>query len=690
MLGSAQSPEPGNLKNLNVQLMREFRPICILAGYGLPYESKNFKHMNRQILLLAVVTFSFTASAWSQDWIAAPEVVTQERGGETITGFVFEDANRNGRFDEGEAGVEGVLVSNGVEWTVTDADGSYEMTVRDDMNLTIVQPSGWRVPTDERMAPQYFYIHKKGGTGYELRFGGLPDTGPAPAKVNFPLIRDGAAGTSFQCAVLADPQTYSNEQLGWLRDGVVADIVRSGMSAGDCMIHLGDAVGDDLGLLDRLLRITTVTGVPQWLVIGNHDIDFDARTNDDKADSWRRIYGPNYYAFEQGEVLFVALDNVYYPCGAEDAARGRLNCEEGRRPSYNGRLTEEQFVWLEGLVDRTPEDRLIVLMTHIPFVSFVDARSGQHQTDELTRIYDILEGRQALSLSGHTHTIENHSPGQLFDGWTEQTGIGPLPFRHIVAGAASGAWFRGDFNVDGVPMALQRLGAPMGYLQLDFSGATYYESYIGTGPGHERGQWIGVNTPAFRHWFRTIMEWAGERRNERDPIPPYSINDIPDTKLLTAEDFEEGVWLTANVWAGSAETVVVAELPDGRQLDFTRTQEGAGEGMRIGAEWADPFAAARQLSVARFAYQSRLGEERAQGFELFRGSRFGPAPPQPQGSVADRNMHLWRAELPELPVGVHAIRVVSTDRHGRRLTDHLTIEVMEERPPRYWRHEVWE
>lgn len=103
------------------------------------------------------------------------------------------------------------------------------------------------------------------------------------------------------------------------------------------------------------------------------------------------------------------------------------------------------------------------------------------------------------------------------------------------------------------------------------------------------------------------------------------------------------MWLTANVWIGSAETRVVAVLPDGEELEFTRTQEGEGEGMRIGTEWADPFAAARQLSVARFAYQSKLGEERAQGFELFRGSRFGPAPPQPQGSIADRNMHLWRA-----------------------------------------------
>jgi hypothetical protein len=90
------------------------------------------------------------------------------------------------------------------------------------------------------------------------------------------------------------------------------------------------------------------------------------------------------------------LDNIFYPCGEEDAARGRTNCAEGRPKTYNGRLTETQFTWLEGLIANTPKERLIVLNMHIPLVSFVDATSGQHQTDELTRIYQIVEGRRSF------------------------------------------------------------------------------------------------------------------------------------------------------------------------------------------------------------------------------------------------------------------------------------------------------
>jgi len=644
----------------------------------------------RQSLLLIWIVIFFASPVCAQEYVASPDVLSRASDGETIEGVVFEDTKRTGTYDAEDRGIEGVLVSNGRNWDRTGPDGAYELPVRDDMDLTIVQPAGWRVPTDERFVPQFYYVHKPGGTGYDLRFGGLPDTGPAPARVNFPLIRDGAADDTFSCAVMGDPQTYSNEQIGFLRDGVVTDVINSDLEAEDCMILMGDLVGDDLGLLDRVLEVTGSAGVPQWPVFGNHDIDLDARSNKDKADTWRRLVGPTYYAFEKGNVLFVSLDNVVYPCGEADVALGRTHCTADSEPSYNGRITEIQFQWLSGLLSHVPEDQLIVLSTHIPLVSFVTATSGTHQTDGVNRLYDLLEERDVLSLAGHTHSLENHAPGQHFEGWSESVGAGPLPFRHIIVGAASGDWFQGDFNTFGVPEAIQRLGAPPGYLRVVFDGTRYEETYRGMRMGRERGQWVGLNTPAFREWYESIAEWEDKPAEERDSVPPRSINDLPDPHLLTPDDFARGVWLTANVWAGSDDTVVEAKLPTGETLTLKRTQDGEGEGPRVGAEWADPFATARQLSVARRAYQSRSGDERAQGIELFRGSRIGPAPPGPQGSAAARSMPLWRVKLPELPLGVHVIPITSTNRHGRSFTNKLTIEVREDRPPRYWRREIWE
>lgn len=637
----------------------------------------------------ALLSLVVSSPTLAQPFVGAPEVIREGGGGDTISGVVFHDANQNSRFERDEVGVEGVRISNGRDWVITDELSLYEIAVRPDMNLTIVQPAGWQVPVDHRNVPQFSYIHKPGGTPQTLRYGGLPDTGPAPAAVNFPLAPR-EASNSFQCAIIGDSQTYSNREVSWLRDGALTDLAGAGLGSDDCMLYVGDVVGDDLDLLDRLLETASTVGAPQWLVHGNHDFDFDALNDADSADSWRRLYGPEYYAFERGDVLFVVLDNVVYPCNEIDLAAGHDFCA-GDRSRYNGRVTETQFTWLEGLIELTPEDTLVVFAHHIPFVSFVDAASNTHQTDQLDRIHALVEGRPALSLSGHTHTMENHAPGQIFEGWTENTGTGPLPFRHMIAGAASGSWFQGDLNIDGNPMALQRTGGPKGVLMLDFDGTAYTERYQGARMDPSRGQWVALNTPGFRSWYETIMAWREEDRETRDPVPPLSINDLPDPNILTPTDLAEGTYITANVWAGSSETVVEARLSDGRTLEMQRTQEGAGEAPRVGVNWADPFATQRQLSVMRYAVQSRSGNPRAQGVEAWQGRRFEPAPPQPQNAVADRNMSLWLALLPEdLAPGAHRIEVVSTDRHGHELHDIILVEVLEERPDPYFPVERWQ
>jgi hypothetical protein len=134
----------------------------------------------------ALLALVFTAPAAASPYIGAPEIVRAGGGGDTVSGVVFHDANGDSRFNSGEAGIEGVRVSNGLDWVMTDASGAYEIAVRPDMNLTIVQPADWRVPVDTRQVPQFFYIHKPGGTPQDLRYGGLPDTGPAPAAASAP------------------------------------------------------------------------------------------------------------------------------------------------------------------------------------------------------------------------------------------------------------------------------------------------------------------------------------------------------------------------------------------------------------------------------------------------------------------------------------------------------------------------
>jgi hypothetical protein len=126
---------------------------------------------------------------------------------------------------------------------------------------------------------------------------------------------------------------------------------------------------------------------------------------------------------------------------------------------------------------------------------------------------------------------------------------------------------------------------------------------------------------------------------------------------------------------------------------MTRTQDGEGEAVRRGAAWADPFATPRQMTIGRYAWRSRSGDPRAQGFELWQGVGYGPVPPQGMsaGHVAAGSPHLWRLRLPaDLPTGTHVATVTATAPQGRRVTDRIVFEVRAERPPRRWRRERWQ
>jgi hypothetical protein len=132
----------------------------------------------------------------------------------TIAGAVFDDANRNGRLDAGEPGVPDVKVSNGREVVLTDAKGGYRLPARSDMAVFVVQPSGWRVPTDERWVPQFAYQHKPAGSPKALRYGGLPPTGPLPSAINFPIIRPTRVSVSTaRCWATSSPRPTSRSAM---------------------------------------------------------------------------------------------------------------------------------------------------------------------------------------------------------------------------------------------------------------------------------------------------------------------------------------------------------------------------------------------------------------------------------------------------------------------------------------------
>lgn len=602
------------------------------------------------------------------------------------SGRVFEDLNRNSKPDPGEPGVANVAVSNGREVVLSDAAGSYELPAYDDMNLFVTKPPGYSVPVNDQMVPQFAYIHKVDGSP-DLRFGGIAPTGPLPSKINFPMVKT-RQDEKFSCLVFGDAQAYTHREISYVRQTVGNMLVSRDSSDTGCLIFAGDIVGDDLSLLPRFKQIVSVGQVPVYFVGGNHDIDFDAKHDKDSFDTFRREWGPEYYSFEIGDVHFVGLDNVRYPCNGVDP---HPFCSVDKRSTYNGVISGRQLQWLRNDLAHVPEDKLIVLIAHIPFVSFTDPDSAKHQTDNLHELYDILGDRPALGLTGHTHTTENIEPGEHYKGWKKATGTGPAHFHQIIAGAVSGAWWAGDLNDQGVPHATQRHGSPRGYYELDFDSASFIDTYRTFGHDSDAQFHASFNSPRFRRWAERLFRYRDSHKRGFKRKPPVTVNDLDDINMLTTADLMEGTWTVVNVWNGSRSTQVRMTLNDATTTIGKRTQDGDGESKRTGIPYADPYALMKQASQSRVGLSSSTGGKKTAGFSTWRGTAWSGEPgPFYRWMLTDSSPHVWRVDLPtDLSVGVHRMLIRVTDRHGRVFEKQQVFEVVESLPEFNWQGGKW-
>jgi hypothetical protein len=242
-------------------------------------------------------------------------------------------------------------------------------------------------------------------------------------------------------------------------------------------------------------------------------------------------------------------------------------------------------------------------------------------------------------------------------------------------------------------MAYQRLGAPKGYLIFEFSGNAYTAQYKASGKPIEKQMSLSILSPTFTQWANTMMDWFRLNSNVSEPplpTPPVNINDLPDTKIVTRDELLEGTYLMANVWNGSLDSKVYMQIDDRAPVLMERTQPGIGEGF---INIPDPFALRLTLYSYRYAARSTSGNDRAQGFEMFRGDKFGPGDPRPleEWLWTDQSMHLWRARIPlDLENGVHLAKVSTVDVFRYHYKETMIFEVDDERPSGFANREVFE
>lgn len=365
-------------------------------------------------------------------------------------GVVFDDVNHDGRQQPGEPGLEGVAVSNQDQVVLTDAQGRYALPVTDETILFVTVPAGWGAPVDSLGRPRFYYIHHPKGSP-RLFYGGVAPTGRLPHQVDFPLERHPRDTDAFTLLVLADPQPATWQELDWLEQDVLSELVGTQADLG---VVLGDLVFDRLDLFRPLSEALARVGVPFHVVLGNHDIDTDAPDQAASDDTFERFFGPSWYSFERGKVHFVALNTIRW---------------QPNRRHWTPGISDRQLGWLAQDLAHVPKDDLVVLLTHVPILDPNLTPEGQRHRPipGSDRLLELLRDRTVLALSGHTHTTARLVLGPD-DGWK-----GRSTFEQLVCTTGAGAWWSGPFDERGIPSALQADGTPNGTTLVDFDGSHY-------------------------------------------------------------------------------------------------------------------------------------------------------------------------------------------------------------------------
>jgi hypothetical protein len=313
--------------------------------------------------------------------------------GYNITGRVVDNDGK---------GLENVVVSDGHQCVRTMFDGSFymESTLADVKFVFVSTPSGY-LPVVTGGIP-HFYKAKA-------------DISPAGGIYDFGdfVLTPVANPDRFTLLITADPQprkyeNWNNDRVAFKSLDVCEDMydelaeVAAGISGRQVYgICLGDIVHETMDLFSNYNTGLARLGFPTYNVIGNHDNDPSATTDDGGAAPFESYYGPRNYSFNIGGIHFVVLDNLIM----------KQNPDNGNKlTSFDQGLTDSIWEWLQADLSFIPVSSKLMVFAHSPMFKLPSgnerSNTASHGSDYGDLINDYAE---VHAWAGHTHVGFNYN-----------------------------------------------------------------------------------------------------------------------------------------------------------------------------------------------------------------------------------------------------------------------------------------
>lgn len=353
-------------------------------------------------------------------------------------------------------GVENVVVSDGAEVTVTNEKGIYQLKSAKKWGYVFISvPSGYEVPS-VGVLPQF---HRA-----------LKNSADVVERADFKLEKvDGQ--DSYKIFMLGDMHLAN-------RTGDLGQFAQFTSDLTDYMtrhkgekmyaLTLGDMTWD-------LYWYSNSYYFPQYLntinsqiknlqifhTMGNHDNDFQTRSDYDAAVKYVDQICPTYYSFNIGKVHYVVMDDI--DCSSYDGTESR---------KYVKSLSAEQLDWLAKDLSHVAKTTPVVVAMHAQV--FYPTTSGfkiDHDQVNTLRLFDILDGYTVRFVTGHTHKLFNVTPdAPIVDGHN---------FREYNSGSVCASWWWSGNLTPGIHIGTD--GTPGGYGIWDVTGTDFQCLYKSTG-----------------------------------------------------------------------------------------------------------------------------------------------------------------------------------------------------------------
>ncbi len=356
--------------------------------------------------------------------------------------------------DEAGKGIAGVVVSDGLNITTTDAKGRFRMDTDQDSRFVFIStPSGYISST----------LQSGSSVGDDCLF--YKEIGKKVKSYDFVVRKNPVDDTNHNIIVIADPQISEREELPELQkhSDDIASFVETMDGDYTFGLCLGDIVGWDHSIYPQYSKIMGKAGIEYRHVIGNHDMTNWGRSYETSLKNYGDMYGPAWYSFNVGDVHYVVMNDNFYV---------------GRDYFYIGYIDERQLSWLEKDLSHVPAGSRVVVSMHIPTTldksdrdAFQYGRIGDNLCNK-PAFYKMLEPYKTMILSGHMHTADYEQ-------------ISENIFEINVAGLC-GAWWCGEVCID---------GSPAGFKVFDMDGSDVKWIYKGCGHPLEYQMKVYVNDP---------------------------------------------------------------------------------------------------------------------------------------------------------------------------------------------------